>query len=80
VAANAACYHGVAGAHAGAGDWKGAVSVWQDMIRQDMRPLPETWRVVYDACREAGADAEADAISEYAEREGVPLTDIADGV
>ena len=79
VAANAACYHGVADAHAAAGDWKGAVSVWQDMIRQDMRPLPETWRLVHDACRKAGRDAEADSISEYAEREGMPLTTIADG-
>ena len=55
--------------------WRGALAVWQQMMRNDQRPLPEMWRVVLRACRDAGDEAlqEAQMLLEFAEREGVPL-------
>ena len=73
VYASAACYHGVCAACAADGDAQAALGALQDMLRQDMAPQPRTWRVVHDACRAAGRDDDADQLSEYAERLGVPL-------
>jgi pentatricopeptide repeat domain-containing protein 1 len=70
---SAACYHGVAASCAAADDWQGALGVLQDMVKQDMPPESETWQIVLNACRKAGRDEEADQLSSYAERVGVPL-------
>ena len=58
------------------GDAQAALGALQDMLRQDMAPQPRTWRVVHDACRAAGRDDDADQLSEYAERLGVPVVPI----
>lgn len=68
-----ACYHYICAACAADDDWKGALSAVQDMLREDMQPQDRTWQVVLAACRKAGRDEEADQLSEYAERIGVPL-------
>ena len=73
VSPSPACYHYISAACAAADDWKGALSSLQDMLRVDMQPQDRTWQVVLAACRKAGRDEEADQLSEYAERLGVPL-------
>ena len=75
---SARCFHHAARAYAAAGEWRGALAVWQDMVRQDMRPSPETWGVVHAACVAAGRDEEAQMLLTFAEREGVPLVGIAE--
>ena len=75
---SAACYHGACAACAAAEDTQSAMAALQDMLRQDMRPLPETWQVVFEACRAAGREEEAAQVAEYAEQEGVPLLATAD--
>jgi len=79
VVPSAACYHQVCAAHAAQQDWRGALAVWQDMVRQDMRPSLETYAMVYEGCLTAGAEEEASAIAEFAEREGVPLLALSEG-
>ena len=56
-----------------ADEWDGALAVWQQMVRNDMRPPPAMYAVVLGACRRAGRADEANLLIGYAEREGVPL-------
>ena len=60
-------------AHANAGDWRGAVSTWQDVVREGMMVDKRMWEVVYAACRKARREEEARMLAEYAEREGMPM-------
>ena len=70
---SAACFHAASQACAAAGEWRGALAVFQQTVRIDMRPHPEMWRVVLDACRAADQTDEANQLLAYAERVGVPL-------
>ena len=49
------------------------------MVRPDMRPRLDTYGLVYGACLAAGELDEANAIAEFAEREGVPLMAVNEG-
>jgi len=70
---SATVYHHLCACYTAVNDWQGAMAVWQDMVRQDMRPDLKTYQIVYAACQAAGAQEEANSIAEFAEREGVPL-------
>jgi pentatricopeptide repeat protein len=79
ILASPVCYHFVAASCAAAGDWRGACSALQDVLRQEMRPDSRTWRLVYDTCRAAGRDEEANSVCGLAVREGVPLLTLQEG-
>lgn len=70
-----ACFLAASRACAAAGEWRGAMRLWQMMMRNDVRPHPEMWQVLLGACREAGDEAkeETQRLLQFAEREGVPL-------
>ena len=70
---SSACYAQLASAHAAARDWRGALAVFKGLMADGLRPDAPTYQAVYSACDQAGAQEEAKALLEFAERQGVPL-------
>ena len=70
----------VIAAHAAAEDHVGALTLWKKMIHKGMEPAAEAYKAVYQACESAGAHAEAKGVLEYAERQGIPLMTLVEGV
>lgn len=70
---SAACYAQLASAHAAARDWRGALAVFKGLMADGLRPDAPTYQAVYSACDQAGAQEEAKALLEFAERQGLPL-------
>ena len=70
---SSACYAQLASAHAAARDWRGALAVFKGLMADGLRPDAPTYQALYSACDQAGAQEEAKALLEFAERQGVPL-------
>ena len=70
---SAACYAQLASAHAAARDWRGALAVFKGLMADGLRPDAPTYQAVYSACDQAGAQEEAKALLEFAERQGLPF-------
>lgn len=75
-----ACYSQVVSAHAAAANWRGALAVWKELVEKGQKPDAQTYQAVYDACDAAGAQEEAKALLEFAERQGVPLMAMTDSL